>query len=154
MLYERLLADLDGLISERLGNNNATLLHTDPHFWNFLYARPSAGSEAMECVIFDWPLWRTGLAGSDLAYLLALHLYADHRRRFEPELLNHYCAVMNEERVVRSAEDVRQDYRSGVLVGLLMPIQEFAWGIAPHDWLPKLEKAWAAFADLECEELL
>ena len=105
-------------------------------------------------MLFDWPLWRTGLAGSDVAYMIALHLYPEHRHRFEPALLEHYHQELRARGIAYELADVRLDYRIGVIVGLLMPVMEFSWEIPPSDWLPKLEKAFAAFEDLDCRELL
>jgi hypothetical protein len=149
--YERIFKSLNILLSNRLTRSNTTLLHTDPHFWNFFY--PKDGKQG-EFVIFDWPLWRTGLAGWDLAYMIGLHLYPEHRLRFEPVLLNHYWQVLNEEGVAYDRQDVQLDYRIGIIVGLLMPVMEFSWNIPPLDWMPKLEKAFTAFEDLNCSELI
>ena len=148
---ERVFANIDGLLTDRLDTNNTTLLHTDSHFWNFLFPNdPERG----HCVLFDWPLWSTGFAGSDLAYMIALHLYPEHRRRFEPVLLEHYFQELHERGIAYELADVRLDYRVGVIVGLMMPVMEFSWEIPPSDWMPKLEKAFAAFEDLNCQELL
>ena len=149
--YERVLGDLDSLLAVRLNVENATLLHTDSHFWNLLYPKDK---EQNRCVIFDWVLWRTGLAGCDLAYMIALHLYPEHRRRFEPVLLDHYWQALQESDVSYSRADVHLDYRIGIVVGLLMPIMEFSWKIPPLDWMPKLEKAFSAYDDHYCQELL
>lgn len=146
-----MFAGLDTAIDSRLGVHNRTLLHNDAHFWNFLY--PVDASQH-RCVIFDWPLWRTGLGGCDLAYMIALHLFPEHRRRFEPVLLERYANVLNELGVDCTVADVHHDYRIGILFGVLMPVMEFSWGIPPLDWIPKLEKALCAYADLECEALL
>ena len=105
-------------------------------------------------MLFDWPLWRTGLAGLDLAYMIALHLYAEHRQRFELALLEHYCRELGERGIAYELADVHLDYRIGVIVGLLMPVMEFSWDIPPSDWMPKLEKAFAAYEDLDCQEVL
>lgn len=149
--YENIFANLDTLVGNRLSSENATLLHADSHFWNFMYPKDP---ERDHCVIYDWPLWRTGLAGSDLAYMIALHLYPEHRSRFEPILLEHYCHVLQERGVAYELADIRLDYRIGVIIGLLMPIMEFSWKNPPMSWMPKLEKGFAAYDDLNCQELL
>jgi len=149
--YEKVLSGLGDLIDRQLTTENTTLLHNDPHYWNFLY--PNSG-KSEDCVVFDWPLWRTGLGGSDLAYLIALHLYPEHRRRFESSMLDRYSTVLSEQGVHYGRDQVQFDYRVGVLIGLLMPIMEFTWKIVTYDWIPKLEKAFAAFDDLDCQELL
>lgn len=149
--YETIFSNLDTLLAQRLTANNTTLLHTDSHFWNFLYPKEP---QRNDCVIFDWPLWRTGLAGWDLAYMIALHLYPEHRHRFETTLLDSYWRGLQECNVSYDREDVQLDYRIGVIFGLLMPVMEFTWKIPPLDWMPKLEKAFSAFEDLNCQDLL
>ena len=149
-VMEKVLTQLDSLMSERLGDANRTLLHSDPHFWNFLY--PS--KPGREAIVYDWALWRTGLAGWDLAYLIALHLYPAHREAAEPLLLAHYHEALQANGVDYSLEDVEFDYRLGVLAGLMMPIMEFTWQVPPSDWIPKQEKAFAAFDALDCQALL
>ncbi len=149
--YERMFAGLDALLAVRATPDHTTLLHTDPHFWNFLYPDDPGRDR---CVIFDWPLWRTGLAGSDLAYMIGLHLYPEHRRRFEPVLLDAYRQALADRGITQDRQDVQLDYRIGLVVGLLMPVMEFSWQIPPADWMPKLEKAFAAYDDLNCRALL
>lgn len=149
--YEMVLADLATLKEQRLMSGAKTLVHTDPHYWNFLYPRNSSESS---CQVFDFPLWGTGLGACDLAYMIALHLYPDHRRRFEPHMLDAYRQSLLDQGVNYSREDLDLDYRVGVLNGLMMPIMEFGWKIPPDDWLPKLEKVFGAFDDLDCLSLL
>ncbi len=149
-LIEGALASAERLMQQRASAEHATLLHNDAHFWNFLYPNGRAG----RCVVFDWPLWRAGFAGIDLAYMIALHLYPEHRRRFETQLLQEYTRSLNEHGVSISQEHMLEDYRAGLVFSLMTPILEFSWRNPPISWLPKLEKAFAAIADLECEELM
>lgn len=149
--YEAVFTNLNDLLARRVTADNRTLLHTDPHFWNFLFPKDTRQGD---CVIFDWPLWRTGLAGWDLAYMIGLHLYPEHRHRFEQPLLDHYWRMLQDGGVAYDRQDVQLDYRIGVIAGLLMPVMEFSWKIPPLDWMPKLEKAFAAFDELNCRELL
>ena len=150
-VYENLLDRIGPLIERRQNTSNSTFLHTDSHFWNFLYP---LDPNRHDCIVFDWPLWRTGLAGTDLAYMIALHLYPEHRSRFESTLLAHYHQELTECGVTYDLSDVHLDYRIGVVYGLLMPIMEFSWKVPPSDWMPKLEKALSAFDELQCQELL
>ena len=142
---------LDRATAARLADGSAPLLHTDSHFWKFLYPLDAS---ADRCVMFDWPLWQTGLGGWDLGYMIAQHLYPEHRQRFEPHLLEHYAHALASHGVTRSLDDVTLDYRVGVAAGLLMPIMEFTWKIPPVDWLPKLEKCLSAFEAHHCDALL
>lgn len=151
VLYERILQNHVELLEKRETSERVTFLHTDSHFWNYLY--PNSGN-IDACVMFDWPLWRTGIAGSDLAYLIALHLYPEHRARFESSLLDQYLRVLNSAGVNYDRAELQIDYRVGVIIGFLMPIMEFSWNVPPDDWIPKLEKAFATFFDLDCGELL
>lgn len=148
-LFELVLADIDGVIAKRLADAGETMLHTDSHFWNFLYPKAQGPT-----VIFDWPLWRTGLAGNDLGYMIGLHLYPEHRSRFETPLLNQYQQVLARYGVERQLEEVQLDYHYGLLYGLLMPVMEFSWGVPPDDWIPKMEKAFSAVEALNCSQLL
>ena len=150
-VYSLVFDKLAEIRGNRSGDANLTMAHTDPHFWNFLYPKDT---DRNHCVLFDWPLWRIGFCGDDLAYMIALHLYPEHRRRFEPILLHVYLENLNRDHVDYSWDDLQLDYRLGVINGLLMPLQEFAWKVPPDDWLPKLEKAFAAFDDLDCLSLL
>jgi hypothetical protein len=86
--------------------------------------------------------------------MIGLHLYPEHRHRFEQVLLDRYWQVLNEEGVAYDRQDVQIDYRIGLIVGLLMPVMEFSWNIPPLDWMPKLEKAFTAFEELNCSELI
>jgi len=103
--------------------------------------------------MFDWPLWNTGLAGIDLAYMIGQHLYPEHRARFEPALLEHYARSLEANGVVHGHAEVRLDYRLGLLVGFLMPLMEFSWQIAPSDWVPKMEKLLNGFGIQSWEQL-
>jgi hypothetical protein len=38
--------------------------------------------------------WRVDVATDDLAYMMALHWFPDHRRRFERHLLDHYHTAL------------------------------------------------------------
>ena len=148
-IYELLFSNLATLKASRL--SVATLVHTDPHYWNFLYPKDS---EHGECVIFDWPLWRFGFGGDDLAYMIASHLYDEHRQNFEPRILQAYLEELHKLGIDYSQHDLQLDYRIGVVTALLMPLQEFVWQIPPFDWLPKLEKAMSAFDEHNCIDLL
>ena len=147
---ERVLGGIDAAMAARQRSAPLTLLHNDAHFWNFLY--PHQASE--RCLIFDWPLWRPGLGGVDLAYMIALHLYPEHRERFEPRLLDAYAQALEEAGVRSSRQEVELDYRLGVAFCLLMPLMEFSWKNPPSSWLPKVEKGLSAFDELGCRELV
>ena len=151
VIFENVLDRVGALVDQRLDEGHATFQHTDSHFWNFLYPHDAARHQ---CVMFDWPLWNTGLAGIDLAYMIGQHLYPEHRARFEPTLLEHYARSLEANGVVHGHAEVRLDYRLGLLVGFLMPLMEFSWQIAPSDWVPKMEKLFAAYDDNDCGELL
>ena len=69
-------------------------------------------------------------------------------------MLDRYWRVLREHGVDYDREDVQLDYRIGIIIGLLMPVMEFTWKVVPYDWIPKLEKAFAAFDDLGCGEFL
>ncbi len=148
--FERALDGADALMRRYANGANSTLVHNDAHFWNFLYPQQADG----RCVMFDWPLWRVGFCGVDLAYMIAMHLYPEHRRRLEPVLLRRYQGVLESHGIDYSYDAVVESYRAGIVFGLLMPILEFSWGNPPMTWVPKTEKVLSAYFDHRCEQLL
>ena len=67
------------------------IVHGDAHVWN-LFLPQAVGSDDIR--FFDWDTWRLGIATRDLAYMMALHWFPEHRRGAERRLLDHYHAVL------------------------------------------------------------
>jgi len=85
--YERLIAEGQRLNARYHSHRNMTILHGDAHVWNIFLPRDPASDDVR---FFDWDAWRIDVATDDLAYMMALHWYPDHRRRCERVLLDRY----------------------------------------------------------------
>ena len=89
------------------------------HVWNVFL--PQAGGD--DVLLFDWDRWRIGVGTSDLAYMMALHWFPDHRRRYEGHLLDYYHAELLVHGVTgydrRALDD---DYRLSVLWQIVTPM--------------------------------
>ena len=151
-LYRRLLDRVPRLYARYHAHRNVTLVHGDAHFWNILLPK-AEGSDDIR--IFDWSAWRTGIPSNDLAYMMAMHWYPDLRRRREKLLLDRYHAALLAHGVRsytrRSLDD---DYRLSVLLQILTPVLQEAFGIPPWTWWNNLERILLAVDDLGCRELL
>ena len=85
--YERLIAEGRRLNARFHSHRNMTILRGDAHVWNIFLPRDPASDDVR---FFDWDAWRIDVATDDLAYMMALHWYPDHRRRCERVLLDRY----------------------------------------------------------------
>jgi hypothetical protein len=94
------------------------------------------------------------VATDDLAYMMALHWFPDHRRRFERHLLDHYRTALIAHGVTgydrRALDD---DYRLSVLWQTATPVWQAANDIPSWIWWPHLERIFMAVDDLGCCEL-
>lgn len=129
-----------------------TITHGDAHAWNFMHpVSPEAGS----LVIVDWAVWQVSVCTDDLAYMIAMHDYPDHRARMEKALVRTYYDRLLEYGVDNYEWDqCWLDYRISVIGNLFWPV--FHWSVqgAPDLWWPNLERSLLAFEDLDCAELL
>lgn len=129
-----------------------TLVHGDSHFWNFLYPN---NRDLDQCVLFDWEAWGIALATRDLTYLIALHWHPEQRERLEIPLLKHYLHELEKLQIDYSWDELYTDYRLYVIFMLLIPVFYQTLGRAsPTVWWYHLDRAFAAFNDLDCIELL
>jgi hypothetical protein len=150
--YERLIAEGPRLNARYHTHRNMTILHGDAHVWNIFLPRDPASDDVR---FFDWDAWRVDVAADDLAYMMALHWYPDHRRRCERALLDRY----HEELVARGVTGydrcaLDDDYRLSVLWQIATPVWQAALNIPPAVWWPHLERIFMALGDLGCRELL
>ncbi len=120
----------------------AGVVHGDAHFWNILQ------SESGDVALIDWQLWGADLVTADLAYMIALHWFAERRTRFERDLLWRYA-----DRLGVAADTVWESYRFSV-AGLLPRCLLYAAFLPAAIWWPHLERAFNAYDDLGCAELL
>jgi hypothetical protein len=150
-VYERLFAAGAPLLRRSYAQRNLTILHGDAHVWNCFLPR-DGGADVR---LFDWDGWRSGVATTDLAYMMAMHWYPDRRHRMERQLLDRYHATLLAEGVSdydrRALDD---DYRWAVCWQITLPVFQAAYGIPPVIWWNNLERIWLAFEDLGCRELL
>jgi hypothetical protein len=151
-LYERLLAAGPRLSVRYHSHRNLTIIHGDAHVWNGFLPRDGGGDDVR---LFDWDAWRIDTATDDLAYMMAMHWYPDHRRRAERPLLDRYHATLVEHGVCgydRGALD--DDYRLSALWLITTPVWQAAINIPPVIWWNNLERIWLAVDDLGCRDLL
>jgi hypothetical protein len=150
-VYERLIEEGHRLSARYHTRRNMTLLHGDAHVWNVFL--PRDGGDDVR--LFDWPAWRINVATGDLAYMMALHWFPDHRRRYERHLLDHYHATLLANGVSgydRQALD--DDYRLSVLWQITIPVWQAAYNIPSGIWWHHLERIFLAIDDLGCRDLL
>jgi hypothetical protein len=128
-----------------------TVAHGDAHTWNFLF--PRSGNSA--AYLIDWQLWHVDVAARDLAFFMALHWDADRRRELELPLLKYYHTTLLAHGISSYAfQELLLDYRRCVVRNLTIPILFWSRGMKPEAWSNRLQCALAAYADLQCDELL
>lgn len=150
-VYERVLV-FEPELAKRQAGGVQTLLHGDPHWWNFLYPRDPATHATR---ILDWGSWRIGPPANDLAYMLALQWFPERRRRLERPLLERYHAELRAGGVAGyDRTDLWRDYRLSVLWGLTKVARCWAEGWPTAEWWDHLERVLLAYEDLDCAELL
>jgi hypothetical protein len=149
--YRRLVEAGPRLNRRYHSHQNMTVVHGDAHAWNVFL--PKDGSDDLR--LFDWDSWRIDTATDDLAYMMALHWYPEHRERDEQHLLDHYHQGLLVNGVTgydRQALD--DDYRLSVLWQATTPVWQAANQIPPWIWWPHLDRIFTAIDDLGCRELL
>ncbi len=149
--YERAVERLPGLLRRRLADGRGqTLVHDDPHAWNFLHPQGPGGA-----VLLDWQQWGRSIGVHDLAYAISLFWYPELRRRLEAAMVARYHAGLVAGGVTGYSRDqCWQDYRLYVLRSLMVPLWAWRTGRwAPHRWA-QIEKCLLACDELACDELL
>jgi hypothetical protein len=144
---------LPDLLNRRLfGGKPITRNHGDPHFWNIMFPRdPSRHG----CVFIDWEDWQYNPPAFDLAYMIALHWYPDHRARHEEHLLRVYHnALLGEISGGYSWDDLMADYRLGHLHNFIVPLFQLNMGEPGEGWWPHVERLFLSYEDLDCGALL
>jgi hypothetical protein len=152
-LYERLLDLAPRLLARYHSHCNVTIVHDDTHVLNTLLPRRDDGSDDVR--FLDWDSWRIDIGSGDLACMMAMHWYPDHRQRIERALLDHYHEALVAEGVRgydrRALED---DYRWSVLFQITIPVRQALRDIPAVIWWNNLERILLAVDDLGCRELL
>ena len=130
---------------------NLTVVHGDAHPWNFLYPRSGEGVP----YLIDWQLWHLDVGPRDLAFLLALHWEPTMRRELELPLLHRYHEELIKSGISGySFSELLLDYRRCVVRNLTFPIILWSRGLVREAWRDRLDRAMAAYRDLNCAELL
>ncbi len=151
-VYEQVLSSLPQL-AERLYQNKLTLIHGDAHLWNILFPKPYQGENRVYLV--DWSQWRIWPGAAELAYMMALHWYPERRARWERALVKRYYDLLLTRGIQQySWDDCWYDYRWGAIMNIFMPAYFWFINLEPYTWWSDLEKAFLAFEDLQCAELL
>jgi len=152
-IYDRIFEKLpDLLIAQFAPIERRTLIHGDAHFWNFLFP---LDQEKSQCLLIDWQSWGVGVGANDLAYMITLNDYPEHRQRVEQSLLKFYLREMQKHGIFYDWDDFWLEYRVSAIWNLIVPIiQHSMFDVPPEDWGPNLENGFSAFEDLNCLEFL
>jgi aminoglycoside/choline kinase family phosphotransferase len=106
-----------GPLLAALEDGARTLVHGDYRLENFMFDDPG------KLVVLDWQIAHSGGGGQDLAYFIAQNLAADARRELEQGLIGAYYETLVAEGVAGySFERCLRDYRTGLLVGMVIPV--------------------------------
>ena len=151
-VYERLIDSAPRLLDRYRRHRDLTLVHGDAHVWNAMLPRDGTLADVR---LIDWDAWRVDLATDDLAYMLAVHCFAEWRRRYEREHLRRY----HDELVAHAVRDypldaLWLDYRLSVLWQTTTPMWQANHGIPAWIWWSHLERIFDAVDDLDCLALL
>lgn len=151
--YEWVLPRLIPLLHQRLqGREHFTLIHQDAHHYNFLFPR---NPETDVARLVDWATWNIGPGGCDLAYLIALFFFPEQRAYLEQPLLRRYYDRLLLLGVSGYSWDALwDDYRLYVIYNLFIPVEQFVFDVPAHVWWLHAERAFLAYEDLNCVELL
>jgi hypothetical protein len=87
---------------------------------------------------------------------MALKWTRGFRAQFEMPLLRHYHRAL-ESRGIKEYpwEDCLLDYRHAILTQMFTPVGQCAWEyLSPGIWQANFRRIFAAYEDLDCEELL
>jgi len=158
-LYEQVLARLpyhwEQYLAPRFRTpRHLTVVHGDAYFANFLCPKPD---HAGATYLLDWQSPVVDLAGHDLANLIATFwtpVQRHHAGREQAMLQQYYNTLCAHGVTGYAWEDLRLDYRCGLIYWLLVPVQDRYGGAGKAYWWPKMQCLVAAFRDWQCESLL
>jgi thiamine kinase-like enzyme len=148
-IYENSLNKLPSLLKGRLvDSRKLTLAHGDAHHWNMFV--PKSGGDVL---IFDWQTWHVDVGAHDLAYLMGVWWFSEHRGSQEEKLLRHYLAELNNLGVQYEWKELLFDYRLSVIRHLFTPVI-FSSFITPAVWWGHLDRIFCTFEEWRCGDLL
>jgi Ser/Thr protein kinase RdoA (MazF antagonist) len=150
-LVERVARSYPQMLRHRIESSSVqTLIHGDAHFWNFLYPK----DETQPALLIDWQDAAVHFGAYDLAYMIALHWFPDRREQFETLLLRTYHSELQRHEIDYGYDELLYDYRLQVAAMLLLPMIHWAAKLPAYVWWPHMDRAFSAFNDLDCGELL
>lgn len=151
-VYDRFIAAAPRLLDRYHQRRNLAIAHGDAHVWNFLVPKDAGGGDVRP---FDFDQWHVATPASDLAYMIALHLYPERRAAIERPLLDAYHATLLDHGVrAYDRAALAQDYRRAVLWHITKPVWQWSIDIPPLVWWNNLERIFLAVDDLGCRDLL
>ncbi|MBN1647303.1 MAG: phosphotransferase [Spirochaetales bacterium] len=130
-----------------LEGKNLSLLHGDPHIWNFMYPKNDSGTVRL----IDWDTYKIGVPANDIAYYLVPFCSREHRNKNEQKLLRYY-----HERLVSGGvrnftfDELMSDYRLAVLNMLYLSAVKEHIGIPEFVWKSHFKNLMQALVDLDC----
>ena len=151
-IFEKVIATFPRPWMRLTDAKGLTVTHGDAHTWNFLFPRDPVGGRVY---LIDWQLWHVHIGPRDLAYMMTLFWYPEHRARMEQMLLRRYHQGLLAGGVEHYGWDACwKDYRWSAIRNIFSPSLHWSRGRAESLWWPQLEKALLAFEDLHCIELV
>ena len=151
LIVERLLEQYSDVLKRRIAQTNAqTMVHGDAHLWNVLLPKDTS----KEPIWIDWQAWGVHFGAYDLAYMLGLHWFPERRHRFEKQLLESYLLELHLRGINYQLDDLTYDYRLQVAGHVFTPIVHWSMKVPAAIWWPHLDRAFSAFDDLDCHEIL
>lgn len=134
-------------IDRYLSGKNLTLVHRDPHFWNFLFPK----NKKDDVYLIDWDSYRMDIPTHDIAYFIAVHWNREERSQYEKPLLEYYYEQLLEKGVENySFEDLLSDYKISVASMIFLSGMKERIGIPERVWLNQFGNIMDAIEDLEC----
>ena len=150
-IYEKVLAAMPlPEWQERLKNNRMmTLVHGDPHPYNFLFSR----NDSSDIYLLDWAVWHRQLGTFDIFYMMDRR--AGRRELVEEPLVRYYHEQLLAHGVIGyDWQQCWHDYQLAIVSFLPFNIFWFAHGTPPDIWYNSLYDSVNTFISLHCEELV
>ena len=150
-IYEHFFNHQSSYVDLLCGSKNQTLVHGDAHQWNYLMPRDRSKGRAY---LIDWQNWDVGPGIRDMAYMMTLYWFQEHRAATEQNYLDFYHQTLTQNGVSNySKEEMLEEYRIWTAFNIIYPIWSWTYGLWPDLWYPQLDKAMAAFEDWKCQAL-